>query len=110
MVVLRCGRYVKTVKPGGIHRAHPVGWKIIRIPTRDMTLDISTPTLPQRNGNPVQIIAAVVYRPTIQKIAETLLVRQQTLALTDANVWANRACTRQPGHGSNRLPMQQNVA
>lgn len=62
MVVLRFGRYVKTIKTEGIHWVHPVGRKMIRIPTRDMTLDIAVTTVLERNGNPIQISAVVVYR------------------------------------------------
>lgn len=62
VVVLRFGRYIKTIKTEGIHWAHPVGREMIRIPTTDMTLDISTTTVLERNGNPIQISAVVVYR------------------------------------------------
>lgn len=62
VVVLGFGRFVRTVKTEGIHWAHPVGRSLIRIPTRDMTLDIATTTVLERNGNPIQISAVVVYR------------------------------------------------
>ena len=62
MVVLRFGKYVKTVRQQGIHWVNPVGRKMYRIPTRDMTLDIATTTVVERNGNPIQISAVVLYR------------------------------------------------
>lgn len=62
VVVLSFGRYVRTIQREGIRWAHPVGRSLIRIPTRDMTLDIATTTVLERNGNPIQISAVVVYR------------------------------------------------
>jgi regulator of protease activity HflC (stomatin/prohibitin superfamily) len=62
VVVLRFGKYVTTLKRQGICWIHPVGRALHRIPTRDMTLDIETTTVLERNGNPIQISAVVVYR------------------------------------------------
>ncbi len=62
MVVLRFGKYVTTLKTQGIRWIHPVGRTLKRIPTRDTTLDIATTTVVERNGNPIQISAVVLYR------------------------------------------------
>lgn len=62
VVVLRFGKFVTTLKRQGICWIHPVGRALHRIPTRDMTLDIHTTTVLERNGNPIQISAVVVYR------------------------------------------------
>ena len=62
LVVLRFGKYVTTLKKQGICWIHPVGRRLHRIPTKDMTLDIHTTTVLERNGNPIQISAVVVYR------------------------------------------------
>ncbi|MDG1896860.1 MAG: SPFH domain-containing protein [Fuerstiella sp.] len=62
MVVLRFGTYVTTLKTQGIRWIHPVGRTLKRIPTRDTTLDIATTTVVERNGNPIQISAVVLYR------------------------------------------------
>ncbi len=62
VVVLRFGKYVTTLKNQGICWIHPVGRRLIRIPTRDMTLDIHATTVLERNGNPIQISAVVVHR------------------------------------------------
>ena len=62
MVVLRFGQYKKTIRKQGIHWVNPIGRKMFRIPTRDMTLDIATTTVVERNGNPIQISAVVLYR------------------------------------------------
>jgi regulator of protease activity HflC (stomatin/prohibitin superfamily) len=62
IVVLRFGKYVSTLKKQGIGWIHPVGRALHRIPTRDMTLDIATTTVLEKNGNPIQISAVVVYR------------------------------------------------
>ncbi|MCA9062694.1 MAG: SPFH domain-containing protein [Planctomycetaceae bacterium] len=62
VVVLRFGKFVRTIREQGICWIHPVGRTLHRIPTRDMTLDIATTTVLERNGNPIQISAVVVYR------------------------------------------------
>lgn len=62
MVVLRFGRYVGTVKQEGIRWIHPVGRSLRRIPTRDLTLHMETSTVVERNGNPINISAVIVYR------------------------------------------------
>jgi regulator of protease activity HflC (stomatin/prohibitin superfamily) len=62
IVVLRFGKYVTTLRKQGICWIHPVGRNLHRIPTRDMTHEISITTVLERNGNPIQISAIVVYR------------------------------------------------
>jgi len=62
LVVLRFGKYVTTLRKQGICWIHPVGRAIHRIPTRDMTHDIAVTTVLERNGNPIQISAIIVYR------------------------------------------------
>jgi len=62
IVVLRFGKFVTVLKQQGIGWIHPVGRSLLRIPTRDLTLEINTTTVLERNGNPIQISAVVVYR------------------------------------------------
>ena len=62
IVVLRFGKFVTTLRNQGICWIHPVGRSLHRISTRDMTLDIAVTTVLERNGNPIQISAVVVYR------------------------------------------------
>lgn len=62
VVVLRFGKFVATLQKQGICWIHPVGRTLHRIPTRDMTLDIHPTTVLERNGNPINISAVVVYR------------------------------------------------
>jgi regulator of protease activity HflC (stomatin/prohibitin superfamily) len=62
IVVLRFGKFVTTLKTQGIRWIHPVGRHLHRISTRDTTLDISTTTVVEVNGNPIEISAVVVYR------------------------------------------------
>ena len=62
MVVLRFGKYVGTLKDQGIRWIHPVGRSLRRISTRDLTMHIERATVVERNGNPIQISAVVVYR------------------------------------------------
>jgi regulator of protease activity HflC (stomatin/prohibitin superfamily) len=62
IVVLRFGKYVTTLKMQGIRWIHPVGRSLHRISTRDTTLDIPSETVVEKNGNPIQISAVVLYR------------------------------------------------
>ncbi len=62
IVVLRFGKFVTVLKRQGICWIHPVGRTLHKIPTRDMTLDIHPTTVLERNGNPINISAVVVYR------------------------------------------------
>lgn len=62
IVVLRFGKYLTTLKSQGIRWIHPVGRSLHRISTRDTTLDIPSETVVEKNGNPIQISAVVLYR------------------------------------------------
>ncbi|MCA9087901.1 MAG: SPFH domain-containing protein [Planctomycetaceae bacterium] len=62
IVVLRFGKYVATLASQGIRWIHPVGRTLHRITTRDNTHDIPTTTVVEKNGNPIEISAVVVYR------------------------------------------------
>lgn len=62
IVVLRFGKFITTLKSQGIRWIHPVGRTLHRISTRDTTLDIPKTTVVERNGNPIEISAVVVYR------------------------------------------------
>jgi len=62
IVVLRFGKYITTLKEQGIRWIHPVGRALHRISTRDTTLDIPSETVVEKNGNPIQISAVVLYR------------------------------------------------
>jgi regulator of protease activity HflC (stomatin/prohibitin superfamily) len=62
LVILRFGKYVKTVSAPGIYWMHPVGRDIRRIPTQDISLHIPTSTVVERHGNPILISAVIVYR------------------------------------------------
>lgn len=62
IVVLRFGKYVTTLKTQGIRWIHPVGRTLHRISTRDATLEIPKTTVVEKNGNPIEISAIVLYR------------------------------------------------
>jgi regulator of protease activity HflC (stomatin/prohibitin superfamily) len=62
VVVLRFGKYVETIKQEGIRWSHPLGRSLRKIPTQDITLQVDTATVVERNGNPILISAVVVYR------------------------------------------------
>jgi len=62
IVVLRFGKFVTTLKSQGIRWIHPVGRALHRISTRDTTHEISKTTVVEKNGNPIEISAVVLYR------------------------------------------------
>lgn len=62
IVVLRFGKFVTTLKTQGIRWIHPVGRTLHRISTRDATLEIPRTTVVEKNGNPIEISAIVLYR------------------------------------------------
>jgi regulator of protease activity HflC (stomatin/prohibitin superfamily) len=61
IVVIRFGKYIKTLNTQGIRWIHPVGRVLRRIPTQDITFHIPTSTVVERNGTPILISAVVVY-------------------------------------------------
>ncbi len=62
IVVLRFGKFVTTLKTQGIRWIHPVGRALHRISTRDTTHEITKTTVVEKNGNPIEISAVVLYR------------------------------------------------
>ncbi|AMV19083.1 SPFH domain / Band 7 family protein [Planctomyces sp. SH-PL14] len=62
IVVLRFGKFVTTLKTQGIRWIHPVGRALHRISTRDTTHEIPKTTVVEKNGNPIEISAVVLYR------------------------------------------------
>lgn len=62
IVVLRFGKFVTTLKTQGIRWIHPVGRALHRISTRDTTHEIPRTTVVEKNGNPIEISAVVLYR------------------------------------------------
>lgn len=82
IVVLRFGKYVTTLKEQGIRWIHPVGRTLHRISTRDTTLDIPSETVVEKNGNPIQISAVVLYRVS-DTVKAALHVENYRQFLTD---------------------------
>ena len=82
IVVLRFGKYVTTLKEQGIRWIHPVGRSLHRISTRDTTLDIPSETVVEKNGNPIQISAVVLYRVS-DTVKAALHVENYRQFLTD---------------------------
>lgn len=62
VVVLSFGAYSGTIDSERIHWVFPVGRRLIRIPTSEITLEVSTSTVVDGHGNPIQVGAVVVYR------------------------------------------------
>lgn len=62
IVILQFGKHVATIKERGMRWMHPVGRELRRVSTRDTTLHIPVSTVVDKNGNPIQISAVVVYR------------------------------------------------
>lgn len=62
IVVLRFGKYTKTITKPGINWIHPTGRELRRISTAVMSTDMKTTTVLEANGNPIQISAVVVWQ------------------------------------------------
>ncbi|MEW6112713.1 MAG: SPFH domain-containing protein [Thermodesulfobacteriota bacterium] len=61
VVVLSFGAYSHTIDSEGINWAFPMGRRLIRIPTSEITLQVDTTTVVDAQGNPIQVGAVVVY-------------------------------------------------
>ncbi len=62
VVVLSFGSYSGAIDSEGIHWVFPVGRRLIRVPTSEITLQVPATTVVDGQGNPIQVGAVVVYR------------------------------------------------
>lgn len=96
IVVLRFGKYLTTLSTQGICWIHPVGRTLHRISTKDTTLDISRTTVVEKNGNPVEISAVVLYRVENTYDAALQVEDFHTLLADQAGAVVKRVASRFP--------------
>lgn len=96
IVVLRFGKFVTTLKTQGIRWIHPVGRTLRRTSTRDTTLDITTATVVELNGNPIEISAVVVYRVEDTYKAAIHVENYRTFIEDQAGAVIKRVASRLP--------------
>lgn len=60
-VVLRWGKFVEVKRDEGVHFSSPWGRRLIKMPTAQNSLEVPRTTVVEKNGNPIEISAVVVY-------------------------------------------------
>lgn len=95
-VVLSFGEFVSVDKTEGINWKHPIGREIRRISTQDNTLDVSSSTVVDSNGNPIQISAIVVYRVSDTRKAAIDVVSPHKFIEDQAGAIIKRVCSKYP--------------
>jgi regulator of protease activity HflC (stomatin/prohibitin superfamily) len=60
-VILRWGKFIEVVQKEGIHFSQPWGRRLIRVATAQNALEVPRTTVVEKNGNPIEISAVVVY-------------------------------------------------
>ena len=60
-VVLRWGKFVEVIRDEGIHFSNPWGRRLVKVPTTQNSLEVPRTTVVEKNGNPIEISAVVVY-------------------------------------------------
>lgn len=96
VVVLSFGRYITTHKRPGINWMHPTGRSLIRISTKDTTLDITKATVVERNGNPIHVSAVVVYKVVDSQKAALDVESHHDFIADQAGAVMKRVCSRYP--------------
>src|SRR5262249_2508966 len=86
-VIIKWGKFRGVVEKEGIHFWSPWGRRIIKIATAQNSLEVARTTVVEKNGNPIEISAVVVYhaadvkRAAIDVASFTSFVRDQTTAV-----------------------------
>ena len=60
-VVLRWGKFIEVVQAEGVHFSNPWGRRLMKVPTLQNSLEVPRTTVVEKNGNPIEISAVVVY-------------------------------------------------
>lgn len=95
-VILSFGEFMGVDKTEGIRWRHPVGREIRRISTQDNTLEISSSTVVDFNGNPINISAIVVYRVKDTRKAAIDVVDAHQFIEDQAGAIIKRVCSKYP--------------
>jgi len=104
-VILSFGEFMGVDKLEGIRWRHPVGREIRWISTQDNTLEISSSTVVDFNGNPINISAIVVYRIEDTRKAAIDVVDAHKFIEDQAGAIIKRVCSKYPydHHSGNEL-------
>lgn len=95
-VVLSFGEFMGVDKKEGIRWRHPVGREIRRISTQDITLHISSSTVVDFNGNPINISAIIVYKIEDSNKAAIDVVDPHKFIEDQAGAIIKRVCSKYP--------------
>ncbi len=95
-VILSFGEYMGVDKVEGIRWRHPVGREIRRVSTQENTLEISSSTVVDFNGNPINISAIVVYRVENSRKAAIDVVDAHKFIEDQAGAIIKRVCSKYP--------------
>ncbi len=95
-VILSFGQFMGVDQHEGIRWRHPVGREIRRISTQDNTLEISSSTVVDFNGNPINISAIVVYRVDDTRKAAIDVVNAHQFIEDQAGAIIKRVCSKYP--------------
>lgn len=95
-VILSFGEFMGVDRKEGIRWRHPVGREIRRISTQDNTLEISSSTVVDFNGNPIHISAIVVYRIKDTRKAAIDVVDAHKFIEDQAGAIIKRVCSKYP--------------
>lgn len=86
-VVLRWGKFIEVVSKEGIYFSNPWGRRVIKVATLQNSLEVPRTTVVEKNGNPIEISAIVVYHVSdVRKAAIDVadagsFVRDQAMAV-----------------------------
>jgi regulator of protease activity HflC (stomatin/prohibitin superfamily) len=100
-VILSFGAYRGTIDSEGIHWVFPVGRRLIRIPTSEITLQVDTTTVVDGHGNPIQVGAVVVYRVKDIRKAALEVESFRTFIENKAGAVVKGVSARFPYHSTN---------
>ena len=95
-VILGFGELMGVDQHEGIRWRHPVGREIRRVSTQDTTLEISSSTVVDFNGNPINISAIVVYRIEDTRKAAIDVVDAHKFIEDQAGAIIKRVCSKYP--------------
>ncbi|MCA9581623.1 MAG: hypothetical protein KC416_07490 [Myxococcales bacterium] len=96
VVVLRFGRYSKTLTQEGINYFFPLGRKLYRVSSQDTSVDVPRTTVLDSQGNPIQVAAVCVYRVREAHNAVLRVHSYPDFVYLLANVVVKGVCSRFP--------------
>jgi regulator of protease activity HflC (stomatin/prohibitin superfamily) len=96
VVVLRWGKYSRTVSSEGLTYIFPLGRKLYRVSSQDASVDIPKTTVLDANGNPIEVSAVCIYRVREAESAVLRVSNYKAFAFHLANVVVKSVCSRYP--------------